>query len=503
MTSQGSKKVTFNPRNLMERAIDVMRQSLHEPRTDGKATPSVGAVLWKPNGTVETAHRGELRDGDHAEFTLLERKNRSNALDDCVLFATLEPCAKEARRPPKTCCSERIVQSRIRRVWVGVQDPDPNVAGKGIQRLQEAGVDVQMFDHDLQDIILAENERFFAEALERAKVAAEAKPDAIELSHLERPIAAANTTDLDSQLLEEYRGALGIEATVGSDEFWRSLALAGSVARFGDQWVPTGYGMVLFGRAPRLSVPEAGLHVELRYPDGRVEAEEFDDALLRIPERVIEWLRGKLPNVVDRTRVRRESRPEVPEILVREAIVNALLHRDYDIRGTVCHLIVDPDAMTIRSPGAPPPPITLEQLQSFSAPRRSRNPRLHVVLSKMGLAEERNWGMKSMKEGFEALGLPLPRYSRAHEPYLDLVLFRSVESALEKLPEKVLEKLNKEERRGWEFLATRTAVSRSEYERELGLDVRTAQRHLRDFVELGLVERVGAGRTTKFKVRSL
>jgi ATP-dependent DNA helicase RecG len=50
-------------------------------------------VLWKPDGTVEAAYRGELRDGDHAEYALLERKNRDKKLDGAVLFATLEPCA--------------------------------------------------------------------------------------------------------------------------------------------------------------------------------------------------------------------------------------------------------------------------------------------------------------------------------------------------------------------------------------------------------------------------
>jgi hypothetical protein len=64
-----------DPRKLMERAIEVMRQSVAEPRTDGKASPLVGVVLWKPDGSVETACRGELRDGDHAEYALLEHLN--------------------------------------------------------------------------------------------------------------------------------------------------------------------------------------------------------------------------------------------------------------------------------------------------------------------------------------------------------------------------------------------------------------------------------------------
>jgi len=65
--------VKFDPRKLMEQAVEVMRQSIAEPRADGKASPRVGAVLWKPDGTVETACRGELRQGDHAEYTLLPK----------------------------------------------------------------------------------------------------------------------------------------------------------------------------------------------------------------------------------------------------------------------------------------------------------------------------------------------------------------------------------------------------------------------------------------------
>lgn len=104
----------LNPRKLMEQAIEVMRQTVSEPRADGKANPLVGAVLWKPGGTVETASRGELRYGDHAEYTLLERKNRHCKLDGAVLFATLEPCAPESRREPKPSCSERVVLARIK-----------------------------------------------------------------------------------------------------------------------------------------------------------------------------------------------------------------------------------------------------------------------------------------------------------------------------------------------------------------------------------------------------
>lgn len=157
------------PRKLMELAIEVMRQSIPEPRPDGKVSPKVGAVLVKPNGDVETACRGELRHGDHAEFALLERKNRNAKLDGSILFATLEPCAKGSRRHPKLCCAERIYLARIKEVWVGIQDPDPTVARKGIGYLLRQGVTVHMFDRDLQEVIEAENREFLKQATDRAE----------------------------------------------------------------------------------------------------------------------------------------------------------------------------------------------------------------------------------------------------------------------------------------------------------------------------------------------
>lgn len=75
----------------MSKRLLASTSSSGKPRGDGKANPLVGAVLWN-DGTIDTASRSELRDGDRAEFTLLERKHRSTKLDQAVLFSTLEPC---------------------------------------------------------------------------------------------------------------------------------------------------------------------------------------------------------------------------------------------------------------------------------------------------------------------------------------------------------------------------------------------------------------------------
>ena len=367
----------------MEKAIEVMRESLAEPRPDGKAVPLVGAVLLKRDGDVQSAHRGELREGDHAEFTLLERKNRANKLDGSVLYATLEPCAPGARNHPKLSCAERIVNARIREVYVGIEDPDPTVDRKGIAFLQERGVTVNMFDRDLQDTIREANKDFIAQALERS--AAESPRDT-RLSKLESAVASANLEDLSEEALKRYRTAF----TLTADDLnvaERVLAQQGLMKVDGEQAKPAGFGLLLLGRQPRVSLPQAGLLGTIRYADGKEETKDFDGPMVLIPELAIQWLKDKLPNVIDRSEARRKQTLDVPSELVREGVVNALVHRDYDILGAKCQLVVTPDTIEIRSPGEPVKPITLEQLQSFNAPMLSRNPVLHYVFAKMELAD--------------------------------------------------------------------------------------------------------------------
>ncbi len=217
-----------DPRKLMEQAIEVMRQSVSEPRADGKASPLVGAVLWKPDGTVETACRGELRDGDHAEYALLERKHRDKKLDGAVLLATLEPCAPGSRRHPKLGCAERFVLARIKKVWIGIEDPDPTVDRKGIKYLQNSGVTVHMFDRDLQEEIRKANKAFIEQALERAATAREVKkPKTITLSPLETAFATAETKDFSTEAMKQYRTIARIGDTVGSSAFNRRLVQQG------------------------------------------------------------------------------------------------------------------------------------------------------------------------------------------------------------------------------------------------------------------------------------
>jgi ATP-dependent DNA helicase RecG len=184
---------------------------------------------------------------------------------------------------------------------------------------------------------------------------------------------------------------------------------------------------------------------------------------------------------------------------VREGVVNALVHRDYSIAGAKCQLIVTPDTIVIKSPGEPVQPITLAQLQSFNAPMLSRNPTLHYVFGKMELAEERGLGLKTMQTSATQAGLPLPKY-RWEAPYLALTLYRSPAGSLVDLAPQIFARLNRDERKTWQFMVGRESVTSSELMTALDFDERKAQRVLKKLWDAGLLRRRGKGRATRYEV---
>ena len=100
--------------------------------------PMVGAIVVNENRVISEGWHEEF-GGPHAEFLAL---HRAGALaHGADLYVTLEPCvaAPGKHNPP---CADEIVRAGIRRVFVATRDPDPRINGRGIARLQEAGLEV-------------------------------------------------------------------------------------------------------------------------------------------------------------------------------------------------------------------------------------------------------------------------------------------------------------------------------------------------------------------------
>jgi pyrimidine deaminase RibD-like protein len=148
------KHLTSSAKKAMELAISVARQAGAE---DARLHPKVGAVLVRDDQILGSAFRGELGAGDHAEFTLLQKKLFGINLSGSILFTTLEPCT--ARKAHKTC-AEWVVERKVGCVVVGMLDPNPRIYSLGITKLRESGVAIEFFPADLRDAIRADNSAF-------------------------------------------------------------------------------------------------------------------------------------------------------------------------------------------------------------------------------------------------------------------------------------------------------------------------------------------------------
>ncbi|MBK8503438.1 MAG: hypothetical protein IPL46_15190 [Saprospiraceae bacterium] len=491
-----AKTKKHTERELMEISIGVMIKSVQEPRSD-KTSPKVGAVLVHSDGTIETAFRGELRQGDHAEFTLLERKNRSNPLDGSILFATLEPCAPGARRHPKLGCAERIVNARIKKVWVGIEDPDPTVDRKGIKFLLDHGVEVEMFDADLQEKIRETNKRFIAEAQERAKQSEEENAFII-LSEKDQGETRAEISDLSPVHLDSFLTKAKLNVEVGTGGFNRIFSQLGLIGEKNGNYIPTGIGLLLFGSRPQLVYPHALIRATHRTTGRGEDIETIDGPLIEQADKIQSWYETRIGKQIDRSKSERQIIYDYPLIVFREAIINAIVHRDYDIEGAPIYFEINDNAIIIKSPGAPVRPLRIEQIKQFSAPSLSRNPKIMYVFDQMELVEQRGLGFQTIKELPTKYKLPLPLVT-FEDPYLVFTFPRSGEGLRHISGGTPVSSLNNEELRGYDFVKLKGSLTRKEYEEHFGFERKKAERHLKTFVELGLVERKGAGPSTHYE----
>ena len=118
----------------MQRALDLAR------RAKGRTSPNplVGAVIVKDGKVIGEGYH-QKAGTPHAEVHALNAAGE--AAKGATLYTNLEPCCHWGRTPP---CTEALIRAGIAQVYVAEVDPNPSVAGKGVQRLQNAGIDVHV-----------------------------------------------------------------------------------------------------------------------------------------------------------------------------------------------------------------------------------------------------------------------------------------------------------------------------------------------------------------------
>ena len=214
-----------------------------------------------------------------------------------------------------------------------------------------------------------------------------------------------NTDDIDLSLVNRALEAEG-KSRVRRDTVIRALMDLG-VAR--PELPPAGpvltkAAVLLFDRDPRRLVPGAAVQVVRRAgvgpgPGPTTAREEFAGPMPVVVENVLAFLARHGPFVQVVSGARRERVPVFPTEVLREAVLNAVAHRDYSITGTTVDITIWDDRIEIRSPGSLPGPITVENMREQ---HYSRNRRVMHVLKILGYVEEYGEGMPRIFDALEA-----------------------------------------------------------------------------------------------------
>ena len=101
-----------------------------------ESIPRVGAIIAVGDKVLGRGRRGTGRKGDDedAEWHAFQQVKDKDHLPEATIHTTLEPCTPEVRTRPLECCTELILQHEIRKVFIGILDPNQGVTGKGLCR---------------------------------------------------------------------------------------------------------------------------------------------------------------------------------------------------------------------------------------------------------------------------------------------------------------------------------------------------------------------------------
>lgn len=322
----------------------------------------------------------------------------------------------------------------------------------------------------------------------------------------------ATISDLDPRRIERYLTHI----SVAPDEEPLQALLARGCATYPDgpladgttsetlqaaQLAPTAAGILLFGRDPQRFLRSAEV-ICVRYP-GADMSDEFvrQDIGGTLPEQVRQaeaFVTGNMRRGMKIAGVAREETNEYPLPVVREAIVNAIAHRDYSIRGEGVRLLMFSNRLEVYSPGRLPGHVTLDNLVDE---RYSRNEAVVAVLTDLGYIERLGYGIDRMIVTMRDAGLPDPIFEEMAAGFKVTLQSDSVNLVSAQPQEQPWAHtyLNERQEQALAYIGEHGRITNSEYQ-ALSPDVsaETLRRDLVDLVEKNMLLRIGEKRATYY-----
>ncbi len=308
----------------------------------------------------------------------------------------------------------------------------------------------------------------------------------------------ATLDDMDWDKAERYLASLeGLSAATTEE----ALHNRGCLVREDEGYRPTNAGVLLFGIQPERFVKSSEIIV-VRYV-GREMSDEFvrEDVRGALPDQIRRaeaFLASNMKRGVRLVSLEREERVEYPVKAVREAIVNAVAHRDYSIRGDEIRIFMFRDRIEFYSPGRLPGHVTVDNIVEE---RFSRNEVIVQVLADMGFIEYLGYGIDRMIKLMRDYGLPAPRFQETAGGFR-VILYGHGEGLVSEEIDRGRWShldLNQRQEKALTYLLERERITNRQYQ-ELCSDVssETIRRDLADLVSKNVLLKIGRKRATYY-----
>lgn len=319
-----------------------------------------------------------------------------------------------------------------------------------------------------------------------------------ETSYETLPCRAAALSDLSPRLIARYRERRNRHTAgvfdLSDEELLRNL---GCVVEDEGRLLPTNAGVLLFCEDPYRFLRQNEITCaqfkgadmlrtidrrDLRgpLPDLVVEAEQFLYRHIRIGHEVIGF------EGIDYW--------EYPREALREAFINAIIHRDYSIVSGRIRIFMFDDRIEFYSPGDLLPGVTVEKMQRLESQSKLRNPVIVEVFRDLGgFVEKMGTGIQRMAREMEEHGLPIPKFEELGGEFR-VTLLGPGERFMEKAAALLRRReVNDRQRQALAYLGQHGRITRQEYERLTGVRHSLANRELRDLLDKRIISRAGTG----------
>lgn len=318
--------------------------------------------------------------------------------------------------------------------------------------------------------------------------------------------------DLQPEAIADYRQSRA-EANPDAEELrWSDeelLQSLGCIRRNAlGAWQPTVTGVMLFGKPVTLRRCFPMTRVDyirvpgrewVPHPDKRFDTIDLRDPLLRLVRRAQAAILDDLPKgfALQEGDLQRHDKPAIPLRVIREALVNALMHRSYRIHSPV-QIIRYANRLEIRNPG-----FSLKSQDHLGEPgSQLRNPKIAAALYDTRLAETKGSGIRVMRESMEQAGLtpPLFESDRGNDQFVARYFFHHFLGAedIAWLAQFKDLHLNEDEAKALIVVREAGAINNGTYRELTKVDTLTASQALRRLRDAGLLAQKGRGSATYY-----